>query len=83
MLGRRLLLENVSSVSFAADEMSEWEFIAQLAQRADCELLLGQRFGALCALAAESVGDEQAAHRAAGALHGWLGDGLFCGWRID
>jgi uncharacterized protein len=34
VLGRRLLLENVSSyVSFAADEMSEWEFIAQLAQR--------------------------------------------------
>jgi hypothetical protein len=41
LLGRRLLLENVSSyVSFKADEMSEWEFIAQLAQRADCELLL-------------------------------------------
>ncbi len=41
ILGRRLLLENVSSyVSFAADEMSEWEFIAQLAQRADCDLLL-------------------------------------------
>ncbi len=40
-LGRRLLLENVSSyVSFQADEMSEWEFVAQLAQRADCELLL-------------------------------------------
>lgn len=40
-LGRRLLLENVSSyLSFQADEMSEWEFIAQLAQRADCELLL-------------------------------------------
>jgi uncharacterized protein (UPF0276 family) len=41
VLGRRLLLENVSSyVSFAGDEMSEWEFIAELAQRADCELLL-------------------------------------------
>jgi len=41
LLGRRLLLENVSSyVSFAGDEMSEWEFIAELAQRADCELLL-------------------------------------------
>lgn len=41
LLGRRLLLENVSSyVGFAADEMSEWEFIAQLAHRADCELLL-------------------------------------------
>ena len=40
-LGRRLLLENVSSyVRFKADELSEWEFIAQLAQRADCELLL-------------------------------------------
>ena len=41
VLGRRLVLENVSSyVSFAADEMSEWEFIGQLARRADCELLL-------------------------------------------
>lgn len=40
-LGRRLLLENVSSyVSWAADEMSEWQFIAELARRADCELLL-------------------------------------------
>ncbi len=40
-LGRRLLLENVSSyVTFEADEMSEWEFIAALAERADCELLL-------------------------------------------
>jgi uncharacterized protein (UPF0276 family) len=41
VLGRRLVLENVSSyLSFAADEMSEWEFIAELLQRADCELLL-------------------------------------------
>ena len=41
VLGRRLLLENVSSyVSFGADEMNEWEFIAELAKRADCELLL-------------------------------------------
>ncbi len=40
-LGRRLLLENVSSyIAFAGDEMSEWEFIAELAKRADCELLL-------------------------------------------
>ena len=41
VLGRRLVLENVSSyVSFAADEMSEWEFIKELLKRADCELLL-------------------------------------------
>ncbi len=41
VLGRRLLLENVSSyVSFEGDEMSEWEFITELLQRADCELLL-------------------------------------------
>jgi len=40
-LGRRLVLENVSSyVSFAADEMSEWQFIAELLRRADCQLLL-------------------------------------------
>ncbi len=41
VLGRRLLLENVSSyVAFEADEMTEWQFIAELARRADCELLL-------------------------------------------
>jgi uncharacterized protein (UPF0276 family) len=41
VLGRRLVLENVSSyVSFVADEMSEWNFLAELLKRADCELLL-------------------------------------------
>jgi len=40
-LGRRLVLENVSSyVRFAADQMGEAEFIAELARRADCDLLL-------------------------------------------
>ena len=41
VLGRRLVLENVSSyVAFDADEMPEWQIIAELAQRADCWLLL-------------------------------------------
>lgn len=40
-LGRRLVLENVSSyVTYAASEISEWEFLAELARRADCEILL-------------------------------------------
>ncbi len=40
-LGRRLVLENVSSyVTFAQSQLSEWEFLAELACRADCELLL-------------------------------------------
>ncbi len=40
-LGRRLVLENVSSyVRFAADEMAEHDFFAELARRADCLLLL-------------------------------------------
>lgn len=40
-LGRRILLENVSTyVACAGDEMSEWDFIAELAARADCWLLL-------------------------------------------
>jgi len=39
-LGRQILLENVSSyVAYAADEMSEWEFVSELASRADCHLL--------------------------------------------
>jgi uncharacterized protein (UPF0276 family) len=41
VLGRRLVLENVSSyLSFSHATMSEWEFLAELAARADCELLL-------------------------------------------
>jgi uncharacterized protein len=41
VLGRQLTLENVSSyVSFAADEMTEWEFLREIAERADCRLLL-------------------------------------------
>lgn len=40
-LGRRLVLENVSSyVRFADDDMAEHEFVAELARRADCQLLL-------------------------------------------
>ncbi len=41
ILGRQLVLENVSTyVSFAADEMTEWEFLSEIAERADCKLLL-------------------------------------------
>lgn len=40
-LGQSLLLENVSSyVRYRDDEMSEWEFIAELVGRTGCELLL-------------------------------------------
>jgi len=40
-LGRQMLLENVSSyVAFRESEMSEWEFLAQVATRADCGILL-------------------------------------------
>lgn len=41
VLGRRIALENASTyVTFSADQMLEWEFIAALCERADCELLL-------------------------------------------
>ena len=40
-LGRQILLENVSSyLSFRSSEMSEWEFLGEVAQRADCAILL-------------------------------------------
>ena len=40
-LGRRILLENVSSyLSFHESEMSEWEFLREVAERADCAILL-------------------------------------------
>ncbi|HKG12827.1 MAG TPA: DUF692 domain-containing protein [Pyrinomonadaceae bacterium] len=40
-LGRRLVLENPSSyLGFAGDTLAEWEFLAALADEADCLLLL-------------------------------------------
>ena len=40
-LGRRIALENVSTyLSFASSTLSEWEFLVQLATRADCGILL-------------------------------------------
>lgn len=41
VLGRRLVIENPSTyVAFAANQMPEWEFVGEMLQRADCELLL-------------------------------------------
>ncbi|MAY68155.1 MAG: hypothetical protein CMM77_13645 [Rhodospirillaceae bacterium] len=41
VLGRRIVLENASTyVTFTADTMSEWDFLAELTRRADCDLLL-------------------------------------------
>ena len=40
-LGCRILLENVSSyVSYPSSRLTEWEFLAEVAQRADCLILL-------------------------------------------
>jgi hypothetical protein len=40
-LGRRILVENVSSyVRFRDSELEEWEFVAAVAEKADCHLLL-------------------------------------------
>ncbi|MCC6521068.1 MAG: DUF692 domain-containing protein [Polyangiaceae bacterium] len=40
-LGRRILLENVSSyLTFAASTLSEWDFLGEVARRADCGILL-------------------------------------------
>jgi hypothetical protein len=41
VLERRILLENVSSyVAFRDSRLSEWEFLAAIAERADCLILL-------------------------------------------
>jgi uncharacterized protein (UPF0276 family) len=41
ILERRILLENVSSyVTFRSSEVTEWEFLREVAQHADCLLLL-------------------------------------------
>ena len=40
-LGRRILIENVSSyVAYAASSLTEWDFLAELARTADCDILL-------------------------------------------
>jgi uncharacterized protein (UPF0276 family) len=40
-LGRRILLENVSSyVEFRDSQLSEWQFLGEIAARADCLILL-------------------------------------------
>jgi uncharacterized protein (UPF0276 family) len=40
-LGCQMLLENVSSyVSYSDSQISEWEFLSEIAQRADCLILL-------------------------------------------
>jgi uncharacterized protein (UPF0276 family) len=40
-LGRRILLENVSSyLRYAHSALSEWQFLSAVAEEADCELLL-------------------------------------------
>ncbi len=40
-LGERILLENVSSyVTYHQSTMTEWEFLSEIAQRADCRILL-------------------------------------------
>jgi uncharacterized protein (UPF0276 family) len=41
LLGRRILLENVSSyVTFQSSALSEWEFLSAIAEEADCLILL-------------------------------------------
>ncbi|MBA2650984.1 MAG: DUF692 domain-containing protein [Tatlockia sp.] len=40
-LGRRILIENVSSyLTFTHSEMTEWEFISEIAKASDCSILL-------------------------------------------
>jgi uncharacterized protein (UPF0276 family) len=40
-LGRQLLLENVSSyLTYRDSDMSEWDFLSEVARRADCAILL-------------------------------------------
>ena len=40
-LGRRILLENVSSyITYAHSEMTEWDFLSAVAERSDCLILL-------------------------------------------
>ena len=58
---------------------TRWRSVEPLPARLLQAALQGQNFGAMCALAANAVGEAQAALHAASALRGWLADGLFSG----
>jgi uncharacterized protein len=81
ILGRRILLENVSSyVSYRGSELSEWQFLREVAERADCLLLLdvnniyvssvNHEFAALDYLNGIPVGRVQQIHLAGHENHG-------------
>ncbi|HEY5283627.1 MAG TPA: DUF692 domain-containing protein [Polyangia bacterium] len=92
-LGRRILLENPSSyLVFKGSEMTEYEFLAELARRADCGILLDVNniFVSACnhgfdphaylaAMPAERVGQiHLAGHSIEGALRIDTHDGYVC-----
>ena len=56
---------------------TRWRALDATAARLLRCALDGDSFAALCAVAADEVGETQAALHAAGALRGWLDDGLF------
>lgn len=61
---------------------ARWRSLDVAAARLLGGALAGETFGALCEIAAAEVGEMQAALHAAGALRGWLDDGLFSAWRV-
>ena len=80
-LGRRILLENVSSyVAFRSSSLTEWEFLREVAERADCLILLdvnniyvsavNHEFEALEYLNAVPAGRVQQIHLAGHENHG-------------
>lgn len=60
---------------------TRWRSVEPLPARLLHAVLQGRNFGTLCALAADGVGEAEAALHAASALRGWLADGLFSAWR--
>ena len=60
---------------------TRWRSLDALPARLLQAAMRGETFGALCVLAADAVGEAQAASQVAGALRGWLDDGLFSAWR--
>ena len=81
VLGRRILMENVSSyVSFSQSQLTEWDFLREVAERADCLILLdvnniyvssvNHEFDALTYLAAMPAERVQQIHIAGHENHG-------------
>ena len=69
-------------VVWRAGLTTRWRTLEPLPARLLQAALCGEPFAVLCMIAADALGEAQAAPLAAGVLRGWIDDGLFSAWRV-